>query len=58
VPLRLPRLNELAWSSRHAWAAHNPAIEKTVEPSTAGVRRRIVSTDERRRRTSASDCMA
>jgi len=27
----------------------NPAIEKTVEPSTAGVRRRIVSTDERRR---------
>ena len=38
-----------AWSSRHAWAAHNPAIEKTVEPSTAGVRRRIVSTDKRRR---------
>ena len=28
--------------ARHAWAAHNPAIEKTVEPSTAGVRRRIV----------------
>jgi len=25
------------------------AIEKTVEPSTAGVRRRIVSTDKRRR---------
>jgi hypothetical protein len=27
----------------------SPAIEKTVEPSTAGVRRRIVSTDKRRR---------
>src|SRR5690348_1577967 len=30
----------------------NPAIEKTVEPSTARVRRRIVSTDKRRRQDS------
>jgi hypothetical protein len=47
-----------AWSSRHAWAAHNPAIEKTVEPSTAGVRRRIVSTDSAGARASASDGIA
>jgi hypothetical protein len=42
-------LNEVAWSSRHGCAAHNPGIEKAVQPSTAGVRRRIVSTEKRRR---------
>ena len=54
-----PRAASSAWSSRHAWAAHNPAIEKTVEPSTAGGqaedRPRPTSAGAR---TSASDCMA
>jgi hypothetical protein len=29
-------LNELAWWSRHGCAAHNPAIEKALQPSTDG----------------------
>ena len=43
---------------KRRWAAHNLAIQKTVEPSTAGVRRRIVSTDKRRRQDIRSDRMA
>ena len=35
-----------------------PAIEKTVERSTAGVSRRIVSTDKRRRQDIRERCMA
>lgn len=55
---RWPRARPAAWSSRHAWGAHNPAIEKTVEPAPPGSGGGSSRPTSAGARTSASDCMA